>query len=266
MQDQIRDSLLIHKGIAYDSINSTQPVFIETRPSAQSSSIENLYSTDLSKTSIPDWYFLIILLIIAGIAWARIVYGKFLYSIWFSSYSYQNASKVYKEQSVVQKRFGVGLDFLYLVNASLFIYQLNRFFSPVIFKSDDIVFVLQVFLVLCFLVFVRIFVMRLTAYIFERSELFLEFLYHFFIFNKVLGMVLIPFLIAIPYTQGKLQEILIYTGISIVFTIQFFRLFRVAVYVLKNVVLFFYLILYLCILEILPVLVVIKLLLFLAQV
>jgi hypothetical protein len=264
MQDQIRDSLILNKGIAYDSINSIQPVFIETTPTASSLFIENLYSKDFSRKSIPDWYFLVILLVIAGIAWARMVYGKLLYSVWFSSFSYQNASKVYKEQSIVQKRFGVGLDFLYLVNASLFIYLLNRFFAPAIFKADDIVFVLLAFLFLAFLVFIRIFVMRLTAYIFERSGLFLEFLYHFFIFNKVLGMVLIPFLIAIPYTQGELQKILIYTGISIVFAIHLFRLFRVAVYVLKNVVLFFYLILYLCILEILPVLVVIKLLLFLA--
>lgn len=266
MQDQIRDSLIIHKGIAYDSINSMLPVFIETTPSPPPLFIENLYSKDFSRKSIPDWYFLIIILVIAGIAWARMVYGRLLYSIWFSSFSYQNASKVYKEQSIVQKRFGVGLDFLYLVNASLFIYLLNRFFAPGIFKGEDILFVLQTFLFLCFLVFIRIFVMRLTAYIFERSELFREFLYHFFIFNKVLGMVLIPFLITIPYTHGNLQEILVYTGVSVVLAIHLFRLFRVAVFVLKNVVLFFYLILYLCILEILPVLVVVKLLLFLAQV
>jgi hypothetical protein len=266
MQDQLRDSLLIHKGIAYDSINSMLPVFIETTSSSPSSFADNYYSRNLSRKSIPDWYFLIILLVISCIAWARVIYGKHLSSIWFSSSSYQNATKVYKEQSAVQKRFGLGLDFLYLVNLSLFLYLLNRFFALAIFKADDIVFVLLAFLFLSFLVFIRIFVMRLTAYIFERSELFLEFLYHFFIFNKVMGLVLIPFLLTIPYTQGQLHKILVYTGIFIVFVIHLFRLFRIAVFVLKNVVLFFYLILYLCILEILPVLVVIKLLLFLAQV
>lgn len=266
MLDQIRDSLITDEGIAYDSISLKQPLFIETKPANLPIFQENLYSTNLSRESIPDWYFILILLVISSIAWARLVYGKFLNSIWISAYSYQTASKIYKEQSIVQKRFSLGLDLLYLINTSLFLYLLNRFFAPGIFEPDDVLFVFKAFLFLCLLVFLRIIVMRLTAYIFERSELFLAFLYHYFIFNKVLGMVLIPFLIAIPYTQDTIQEILIYTGVGIVSAIHIIRLFRVVVYVINNVVLLFYLILYLCILEILPVLVVIKLLLSLAQV
>ncbi len=266
MQDLTRDSVLIQTGASHDSLASPPPVFVEVRPSRDSSSPENIYARNYTRDAIPDWYFISILLILAVVAWLSIVYAKFINSTWVASYNFQAASKTFKDRGVVQKRFGFGLDLIYLVNASLFIFVLNRFGFPVLSHLEGPVFVIQAFVALSLLVFLRITVMRIIGFIFERSELFLEFLYHFFIYNKVIGLVLIPFLLAIPYTHGILQEIIIYTGVSAAIAVYIMRLFRVAVYVFKHVVLIFYLILYLCILEILPVLVIIKLVISLAQV
>jgi hypothetical protein len=266
MQDQIRDSVSTAGGFTCDSISLQQPVFIETNPSGTAQPWITLYSKNLEKQHIPDWYFIIIVFILSAIASARIVYGKVLYSIWVSAYSYQFAGKTYKERGLVQRRVGLGLDLLYLVNASLFVYLINQHFFFLKVELPAYQFVLLSFFILSILVLIRLSVMRITAFIFERSELFLGFLYHYFIFSKVLGMFLIPFLIAIPYTSGNLQEVIVYTGISMILAIQMIRLIRVTVYVLKNVIFLFYLILYLCVLEILPVLVVVKIILSLAQV
>jgi hypothetical protein len=261
MQEQTRDSIVTEPGVIQDSISLQPSLFLESRFSSDHKFHNSFYSKDIPRESIPDWYFFIIVLIIVGIAWIRMIHGKFLNSLFVSAYSYQAASKVFKEQSVVQKRFSLGLMLLYLINTSLFIFLLNRFFSPGIFESNEVFFVPEVFLFLLFLILLRIIIMRSIAFIFKQSELFLELLYHYFIFNKVLGILLIPFLITIPYTQEITQEIIVYTGILLVFVLQFVRLIRVAIFVMKNVVLLFYLILYLCILELLPVLVLIKLLL-----
>jgi hypothetical protein len=266
MQEQIRDSIITWESSAYDSISSQNQIFIETVPFGDPEFQENLYSVNRKTDRIPDWYFISILFVLSFMAFARIVYGKFMTSIWISAYSFQIASKTYKERGVVQQRVGLGLDLLYLVNASLFLYLLNRHFSTGIFDPEDFRLVLVSILVLGLLILVRIIIMRLTGAIFERSALFLGFLYHYFIYSKVLGMVLIPFLIAIPFTTGITQEILIYTGISVVFAVQLLRLFRVSIYIIKNVIFLSYLILYLCVLEILPILVVIKIVLSLAQV
>lgn len=266
MQDLTRDSLNIQTGTSQDTLAVLPPVFIEVRPSRDSTSPENIYARNFKRDAIPDWYFISILLILTVVAWLSIVYTKFFNSIWVASYNYQMASKTFKDRGVVQKRLGLGLDLIYLVNASLFLYVLNRFWIPVFSDIGGLLFVIQAFAGLSFLVFLRIVVMRIIGSIFVRSDLFLEFLYHFFIYNKVIGLVVIPFLLAIPYTQGILQEIIIYTGATAVIAVYLMRLFRVAVYVFKNVVLIFYLILYLCLLEILPVLVIIKLVISLAQV
>jgi len=266
MQDQIRDSVSSSKGFAFDSLSLQPQVFIETNISASALSENNLYSKNLEKQTTPDWYFIIIVVILSAVASIRIAYGKILHSIWVSAYSYQFATKTYKERGILQKRVGLSLDLLYLVNASLFIFLINQHFSFLLVDLQAYQFVFISFAILSILVLIRLSVMRLTALIFVRSELFLGFLYHYFIYSKVLGMVLIPFLIAIPYTNGNLQEVIIYTGISTILAVQLFRLIRASVYVLKNVIFLFYLILYLCVLEILPVLVVIKIILSLAQV
>ena len=266
MQEQIRDSVSDVGGVTFGSSRMKQSVFIETKPSQLSGFRENFYSKEVTRQSIPDWYFIIIILAFSSIAWARIVYGKFFNSLWLSAYSYQIATKSYREQGVVHKKFGIGLDFLYLISGSLFFYLLNLFLFPGSLFSKGIIFVFQAFLVLSFLIFIRVIIMRLTAHIFVQSELFLGFLYHYFLYNKVIGIVILPFLLAVPYTNGILQEILMFTGISMIIAVYILRLIRAATYVFKNVVLLFYLILYLCILEILPILVVIKIVLSLTQV
>lgn len=266
MQDQLRDSTFAIEGLHADSIPVGQPVLFETHVAHSFFDKGDFRSSNIIEKSFPDWYFLVLIVILAGIAWARIAFGRFLNLIWISAYSYQFASKTLSEQSVLQKRFGLAMDLLYLINGSLFLFLLNLHFNPGIFPESGIEVVLISFLLLFSLLLFRVFVMRFTAFLFQRNELFKGFLYHFFIYNKVIGMVITPFLIAIPYSEGPLKEILIYTGVSLIVINQLIRLFRAAVYVFKNVVLFFYLILYLCTLEILPILVVIKVLLSLAQV
>jgi len=260
MQDPIDDSVNAIDVATYDSISLKQPVYIETKPSQNPMLTKGLYSTDITRESIPDWYFIAILIVLSAFASARIFYGKFLHSVWVSSYSFQLAGKTYKDRGIVQRRFEIGLDLMYLVNASLFVYLLNSYFDPGIIEIEGAWVVLMSFAVLTTLIFLRILTMRLISLIFLQSDLFLGFLYHYFIFSKVTGMVLLPFILAIPYTHGKIHEVLIFTGISLIFIIQIIRLFRVFIYVIKNVVLLYYLILYLCILEILPLLVIIKLL------
>jgi len=264
MQDQPRDSTFSIVGLNADSIPVDQPVLFETQVSHSYFDKGDFRSSPIAEKIFPDWYFILLILILAGIAWARIAYGRFLNLIWISAYSFQFASKTQNEQSVVQKRFGLAMDLLYLINGSLFLFLLNFYFAPGFLPESGIIVVLISFLLLLSLLLFRVLVMRFTAYLFKRTELFKGFLYHFFIYNKVIGMVITPFLIAIPYAEGVLKETLIFTGIALIVLNQLMRLFRAAVYVFKNVILFFYLILYLCTLEILPLLVVIKVLLSLA--
>jgi len=265
MQEIAKDPVASISFSNNDTITQNHPVYVEMKSSEGSESI-NFYSKNHNNTAIPDWYLLLVFIVLSLFAAARIFFGKFINTVWLSAYSYQIASKTFKEKGILQRRLGLALDFLYLINASLFIYLLNRYFKPGIIQAEGPEVIIISFSILFLLILVRIFMMRLIAHIFKRSDLFQAFLFHYFIYSKVLAMLLIPFIFAIPYTTGNLQETLIFTAISAVLLVQIFRLYRAIIFVVKNVVLIFYLILYLCTLEILPVLVIIKLVLSMAQV
>jgi hypothetical protein len=106
--------------------------------------------------------------------------------------------------------------------------------------------------------------MHVTAFLFVKQELFSRFLFHYYITNKTLGLILIPFLLALAYSEGIVKEVFIYSSLAIIISAYILRFFRTILFIFKNVVLLFYLILYLCALEILPVVVILKLILSLA--
>jgi|GEM_PF-2287008 len=220
-----------------------------------------LINEDIYSNRMPDWYFLAIIFVLVVMIWIRIWYNKFLLILFENSISYFLASKSFKEQNIVQKRFGFTLDILYLINGSLFLLLLIRYFKWDLPVTGDFKIFCASFGLLLSLLILRIMFMRITGYIFNRISLFSECLYHYYIYNKVLSVLLIPFLISIPYTNGILHEIVIITAISIVGIVYLMRAIRLIIYTIKNVVLLFYLILYLCTLEIIPLLVVFKIIL-----
>ena len=222
---------------------------------------DSFRSTDKNNAQINDWYFVTLIGILVLMTWMRIMYSKFLVVLFESFYNYLLASKNFKERNIVQKRFELTADILYILNGSLFFILLYRFFEwelPVTGNFE--LFIISV-LVLFSVMIYRNIIMRMTGFIFNRLALFSECLYHYFIYNKIIGIGLLPFIIFIPYSKGLFHETLIITAISMVGFIYIMRLVRLIIFTSKNVILFFYLILYLCTLEILPILVIIKIIL-----
>jgi len=82
-----------------------------------------------------------------------------------------------------------------------------------------------------------------------------EYLYNVFLFNKSMALVLFPFLLTIPYVNPSIGNILIYISIFVVGFLYILRTFRGIRIMFEKHYPFFYLILYLCSLEILPILI-----------
>ena len=75
---------------------------------------------------------------------------------------------------------------------------------------------------------------------------------------KNLGIYLIPIVIGIAYIHEKLKIYVVYAGIVLFVLAYFLKFYKGIQIIIKKDVLIFYLILYLCTLEILPVLIIYK--------
>ena len=83
-------------------------------------------------------------------------------------------------------------------------------------------------------------------------------LYHGFIYNKLLGVALLPFLVFLLYTRGTLGTVFFYLATAMVLGVFAMRSIRGIVFSFKKGVSGFYMILYLCALEIVPILLIYK--------
>ena len=224
-------------------------------------SSDSYISRNLNSYGIGDWYFVIIVGILVFIAWIRVAYPKYITTLFISSYSFQTASKTYQEKSIIHRRVGYLFDILYFLSGALFLLQLYHFYDKDFLNSDNFGIFAISFAFLAALVMIRVLIMTLIGHIFNRFELFKSFLYHYYIFTKVIGIILLPFMAALPYTRGAIHNMLLYSALTLVALIIFLRAVRIIMFVRKNVLLLFYLILYLCTVELLPLTVIIKVIL-----
>ncbi len=121
--------------------------------------------------------------------------------------------------------------------------------------------VLWIALVLLAVYIVKIISTRVLGFIFEVKEAAREYAYNIVLFNKTIGLILFPVTLLLAYARQVPAEWLIWTGLVLWGLALLYRLVRLSFigFSVRGVSIF-YIILYLCTLEILPVLVIIKLL------
>jgi len=258
------DSLNVPGNPVNDSLNafdSTLSPFISGESTSLTRDKEIIISRDISFERIDDWYLMMVIGVLILLAWLRAAYPKYMDTIFTSSYNYNAASKAYSEKTIVQKRISFLFNLFYFINGSLFFLEVYRHYNWEFLDTNNFGIFLVSFACLVVLVLLRIIVMSLTGHIFNRYELFKSFLYHYYTFSKVIGIILTPFVITLPYTSGDAHNILFYCALILTGLILLLRFVRIVVFVRKNVLLIFYLFLYLCAVELLPILVIIKLIL-----
>jgi len=206
-----------------------------------------------------DWTLIPILLGMLLFASIVVRYRKYL-GILFESIIYRlSSNKILNEKNTQVKRLTIILDAIYIIAFSLTIDQVVKgleVFSPPP-KFPFIVFVVF----FAFLVILRIFrliVFKLSA-IFSGQRVFFKDLFNSsLLYTRTLGLFLLPLVFFVTYSTGTINLILIYLSVFIIFIMLIMRLismFRAFIVVGFSI---FYFILYLCALEILPLLVIWK--------
>ncbi|HYW97146.1 MAG TPA: DUF4271 domain-containing protein [Bacteroidales bacterium] len=222
------------------------------------------FSENIHRNLTPDWILYILIGVLVVLAWIRLVFNKHIINLFDSAFNYQRAVKVYDDPGVVKTRIFLALNIIYTLSGGLFLYLAMQHYNlhPAGLTGINQFLVAAVFLAA--LMIGKVIVVKTTALIFNREKLFNAYLFHNFIFNKITGIVIIPFVLAIAYSKGLPRDIFIYSGFVALASVVILRITRLLMFIFKNVVLLFYLILYLCTLEILPMLVIVKLILSLA--
>ncbi|TAL59122.1 MAG: DUF4271 domain-containing protein [Bacteroidetes bacterium] len=209
----------------------------------------------------PGWVLVIIVLslMLLGYLYAAFNsrFNTFLKVVFLSRYSVQAS----REDRSLSHPVSLLLSLNFILVSSLFILQL--FSSGAFFHSEIKFSFLSFFLTaltILLVYFVKIIFLKTIAFVLAKQEIMTEYNFTLFLVYQFLGVVLVPIVIFIAYGPGSLREGFIFLGLALFLTAFLLRVGKGLSAVLeKRQATLFYLILYLCTLEILPLLIVLKL-------
>ncbi len=263
-----REIFFIGQGIDNQDITTTQPVFVEVVPGLENNR-SDVYREYLQKDLTGQacekahysgaWIPGLVILSFLLLTWIKLIYVQFLTPLLFSSFNYKEATKLYHGKNApAQNAFHI-LHGIFAINGGLFFLFIAGFFDMKLLdiKPVLIFLILSVSLVLVFSL--KSLAMSIVGFLFDKSALFSEYKHNIFVYNKIYGIALLPVIVGLLYAGEILYVPLIYSGLALGVVFYLLQLVRGLEIIIRKEFSLFYLILYLCAFEILPIVVLYKL-------
>lgn len=200
----------------------------------------------------PTWYFIYLFLLAGFFAWIRVYYGNIIIQTVQATVNFQVANRMFNDNSLLQNQLDSILYLFYFLSMAFMLYfvELRVEFIPYSLNGWGL-FLFN--LALPAGVFLgRLLMLNVAGILFNRIKILREYLYNIFIFNKLMGMAVLPLIFLLVYTRGMLQDVVFWLSICVMGGIFLMRMIRGVVFSYRKDVLIFYMFLYLCALEIAP--------------
>lgn len=204
-----------------------------------------------------DWSFFLILIGWTIFASLQFGFSKYILQVFQSAFNYGAASRLYRERGY-SNNFGVfRLNVIFFLFLPFSIYLIARD-NGMMVGSSGIEFFLIVFAVVNAYFMLKILLYKLLGSIFSQKEATGELVFNMMLYHNVLGLILLP--VATIHSLvpgfGIISMFLVPLLVAVFYLMSMIRSIYFAIRVGISI---FYLILYLCALEILPILLVVKL-------
>lgn len=210
------------------------------------------------KSEQKEWVFGITILSSVLFIVLRIYFQKYLSSVVTSAINIQIAEKLMREKNVIIRRVFALLNLNFAISSSLFIYLILSKFNIDISIDNSLIRFLIILFILAVFLFIRFLIILSIGGIFNSIKLFKEYLHNTYLINKNLGLYLLPLVISAFYLKQPFSDIAFYVSLVLVAISVLYKYIRAVQIIMRYNIFLFYTILYLCTLEILPVLVGIK--------
>jgi|GEM_PF-1213698 len=208
-------------------------------------------------TGRQDWITVVLLVALILFTWTSSRHYKRFRQVMLSFGSRRHLNQLTREGGIYNGWLSAGLFTVYLLGLSVFLYYLTGDFIRFPGYRGGLPAFAVILLAMLAGWGVKLIVLRLLGTLFKGRHLVSSYFLIVFILNAILGMILLPVNIIMAY--AGFPELL-YAGLAVIIMIFIYRLIRGFFTVLSEVSYSgFYIILYFCTVEILPILWVVKL-------
>lgn len=213
-----------------------------------------LYS--IKENNSHDWLTLLLLLGFVLLAISKFVFRKRFNDLFKAFWARNYSNQLMRDGNIFKEQFGLTMLLLYIVSIPIFYALSILFFFPNKGIELNLPLVIQIAALPILLWIYRFIFIKTTAFIFKTTKPSNEILTQLLIFNFLSGIVVLPFITLFYYSESS--TFLIF-GIVIWSIIQIYRFIRLFVLGFSySIFSGLHLFLYLCTLEIVPIVILIK--------
>jgi hypothetical protein len=207
----------------------------------------------------PDWVPLLLLFCFVLLAWVNVFDRLRLQQVVKAPFAKRFLNQLTREGDLFTERISLALGTVYTLSYILLLYLFFtwKVSANIPFGMHPVTFYLVIGGGLLLFWSVKVFLIRLLGTVFKTHATTREYLLNIMIFNLIAGILLLPVLVLAIYLQSPF---FLYTGliiISLMYVFRFFRGFIIGISLTKFSYLFLFV--YLCSLEFLPLVVLLKL-------
>jgi len=212
---------------------------------------------------MPVWIPAILLLSVILMVWAKASYPKRIMQIFQATLSRRNLKILMKEGEIMNEQVAYILGFLYVLMFSLLVFSGFRIWFPDhtgFYVSLQLYLLTGVVLVLFWMV--KVMLIRILENVFSTGQTTREYLINLLVFTIVTGIFILPVLILSFYIPSRFMLLAGGGVAALLFAWRFVRGFMIGLSLRRFSYLFLFV--YLCTLEILPLILLVKLVLMFA--
>jgi len=215
--------------------------------------------TELVNSGSNDWVFYTSMAMLLIFALVRFYNSRRIPYIFSAVFSRNQASQLIREGSVFSDQFFLPLFVVFITSSSLYFYVILQFYNTSIFVNWPTFLLFgSVFLGFLLFVLIKILLLNITGWLFKNTEKSFEYIHNSILFNFFSIILILPLMLVINYLQS---EFFVYLSFALIFLLFIYRFFRGIIIGLEDTKFsVLHLFLYLCTLEILPLLIIGKLL------
>jgi hypothetical protein len=204
-----------------------------------------------------DWLTFAIFFGILLFASVRFAYAKYMEHMFLSLFNYSTSVRLLQEKNYPIFHGAIRLEIIFYITLSIFIFQVLN-----VFKWGNSLTSLSYFLMILGGVLLYFFGKKLIylmfGSLFQATQETREYLFNMDNYNRSLGLLLLPIVILVSFAPVRTPVFIVFAGIVIFVIVNLILLQRGIFILLKKQFSIFYLFLYLCTLEFLPLLLIYK--------
>lgn len=231
------------------------PIRQTEQTTTETHTLEKLFDPNPKAINIANWQVIILVLIVVLLGFAKAFSSnRFKQSI-KALFNYGTAQEISREEKVFFHRSNLLFTAIHLLATSLFLYHLKELFNSGGLVANKFMFFLLIFGGLTILYTFKYLFFRILSFIFNEASIASEYIFNVSLYNNLLGVILIPILCIMFFSSLPILSVLFYVAFPLIFLIFLLRVIRLYLVGIRKGILYSYIFLYICSLEILPLVV-----------